>query len=118
VLAPPDFGTEAPAFEVITDASGLGVGAVLLQGGRLIAYDGRKYRPAEFNYTVGEQELLAVVSALQVWRCYLEGAPKFTVVTDHNPLIWLSTQQQLSRRQARWSEFMHSLGFIVLVDRT
>ena len=111
ILAPPNFQSDAPAFEVITDASGLGVGAVLLQGDTVIAYEGRKYKPAKVNYTVGEQELLAVMNALQVWRCYLEGAPRFTVVTDHNPLIWLQTQKTLSRRQARWSEYMQRFNF-------
>ena len=78
---------------------------------QVLAFEGRKYRPAEYNYTVGEQELLAVVHALHVWRCYLEGAPKFQVVTDHNPLIYLNTQQNLSRRQARWVEFMQRFDF-------
>jgi transposase InsO family protein len=111
VLAPPDTSADAPSYEVVADASGLGVGAALFQGNKVIAYEGRKYKPAEANYTVGEQELLAVVNALQVWRCYLEGAPKFKVVTDHNPLIWLGTQQSLSRRQSRWSEFMQRFDF-------
>lgn len=111
ILAAPDHSETAAAFELVSDASGLGVGACLLQGGSVVAYEGRKYKPAEANYTVGEQELLAVVNALQVWRCYLEGAPRFTVVTDHNPLIWLQTQKTLSRRQARWSEFMQRFDF-------
>jgi hypothetical protein len=64
----------------------------------MIAYDGRKYKPAEANYT-GEQELLAAVSALQVWRCYLEGSPKFTVlrITIHSSGC---SQQQPSRRHS------------------
>ena len=111
VLAPPDSGPDASPFEVICDASGEGVGAGLFQQGHVLAFEGRKYRPAEYNYTVGEQELLAVVHALQVWRCYLEGAPKFKVITDHNPLVYLATQQNLSRRQTRWVEFMQRFEF-------
>ena len=72
----------------------------------MIAYEGRKHRLAESSYTVKEQELLAVVHALYMWRCYLKGAPKFEVVTDHNPLIYFHTQTTLSRRQNRWFEFI------------
>lgn len=111
VLAPPDNSPSAPPFEVICDASGDGIGAGLFQDGAVLAFEGRKYTPAEYNYTVGEQELLAVVHALHVWRCYLEGAPPFKVITDHNPLVYLSTQQTLSRRQTRWVEFMQRFDF-------
>ena len=69
----------------------MGIGAALFQGDKVIAYEGRKYRPAESSYAIGEQELLAVVHTLCVWLCYLEGAPKFEVVTDHNPLIYFHT---------------------------
>eukprot|EP00983_Pelagomonas_calceolata_P057831 1145232-Pelagomonas_calceolata.AAC.2 len=48
-----------------------------------------------------EQELLAVVHALKIWRCYLKG-PHFTVVTDHNPLVHLPSQPNLSGRQETW----------------
>ena len=111
LLTSPDFSEGSPQFQLITDASGLGIGAALFQGDKVIAYEGRKYRPAEVNYTVGEQELLAVVHALYVWRCYLEGAPKFQVVTDHNPLVYFHTQTTLSRRQSRWFEFISRFDF-------
>ena len=111
MLSPPDQSEDAKPYELVADASGLGIGAALFQGVNVVAFEGRKYKPAECNYTVGEQELLAVVHALEKWRCYLEGAPQFTVVTDHNPLIWLQTQQNLSRRQSRWSEFMQRFSF-------
>ena len=41
------------------------------------------------------------------WRCYLEGV-NFTVVTDQNPLVYLQTQANLSRRQFRWSEYLQA----------
>lgn len=100
----PDF---SKPFEVIADASVIGIGAVLLQEGHPIAYISRRLIPAEVNYTTTEQELLAVVHALNAWRCYLEGAAHdFTIVSDHHPLVHLQTQPELSRRQARWVEFL------------
>lgn len=102
VLRLPDFGKP---FELITDASLLGIGAVLLQDGHPLSYYSRKFTPAERNYSTGEQELLAVFAALTEWRCYLEGS-QTTLVTDHCPLTYLQTQSDLSRRQARWMQFM------------
>lgn len=93
-------------YEVVCDASGFALGAVLFQDGQPLAYESRKMNPAERNYSATEQELLAVVHALRTWRCYLEGAKAVTLVTDHRPLTFLSSQQTLSRRQARWSEFL------------
>ena len=81
-----------------------------MQDEQPIAFESRKFSPLELRYTVTELELLAVVHALRVWRCYLEGS-QFTVVTDHNPLTFLETQQSLSRRQAHWSEFFQQFVF-------
>ena len=104
-LALPDLSLQAAPFEVICDASGFAVGAVLLQNGRPIAFESRKMAPAERNYPVGEQELLAVFHAFTTWRCYLQNHQEFVVNTDHNPNVYLPTKQNLSGRQSRWSEF-------------
>ena len=61
---------------------------------------------AERNYATIEQELLAVVHALKVWRCYLEGEEDFTVVSDHRANTSRDVQPTLSRRQTRWVEFL------------
>lgn len=59
----------------------------LEQDGRPVAFHSEKFALAECKYTTGEHELLGVVNALRVWRCYLEGCQgSVTVVTDHNPL--------------------------------
>ena len=94
-LAFPDF---SQPFEVHTDASLHGLGAVLYQNGRPVAFESRGLTPAEINYATGEQELLAVVHALTVWRCYLKGAPEFRVVTDHKAITYLDSLPTLSRR--------------------
>ncbi len=97
-------------FTVVTDASIVGLGAVLLQDEHPVAFESRKLSPAEVRYTTTEQEMLAVVHALRTWRCYLEGV-QFTVVTDHNPITFFSTQQTVPRRQARWLETLSSYTF-------
>lgn len=102
VLALPDF---SKPFTVMTDASNNGCGAVLMQNDRPIAYTSKKFSSAERNYTTGEQETLGLIHALKVWRCYLEG-PDVVMLTDHKPLTFLKTQGSLSRRQARWLEYM------------
>jgi hypothetical protein len=89
----------------VTDAFDLGLGAVLLQKSHHVAFESRKANSAKLNKKVTEKEMLAVVHALRVWRCYLEGAD-FTVYTDHVSNTFFQTQPNLSRQQARWSEFL------------
>ena len=96
-------------YEVIADASVNGLGAVLVQQGHAIAYYSQKFTNAE-KITTSEQELLAQHDALLQWRCYLKG-PQITLVTDHNPLIYLISQPLLSRRQARWLEFFSRFNY-------
>ena len=100
-------------YELVSDASMTGCGAVLTQQGRPVAYFSSKFSPAEHNYTTGEQELLGIIKALKEWRCYLEGSQGLSIVTDHNPLTFFTKQPTLSRRQARWSEFMSRFQFSV-----
>jgi hypothetical protein len=97
-------------FQVTCDASGYAVGAVLMQDGNSLVYENRKMTSAEMNYKVGEQELLAVIHAFQVWRCYLEGSV-VRVINDHHPNTYLQTQVTLSRRQGRWSEYLQRFDF-------
>ena len=108
-LAMADF-SEPFELEILCDASITGIGAVLTQRGRPIAYESKKLTEAQTKWTTGDQELWAVIHALKTWRCYVEGIP-FTVVTDHNPLTHLQTQPNLSRRQARWAEYLQRFNF-------
>lgn len=92
MLALPDF---AQSFQVVCDASGGAVGAVLMQAGKPVAYEGHKLNPADVKKSPYEREAIAAVHALEIWRCYLEGSD-FDLVTDHHPLQYFRTQSSLS----------------------
>ncbi|SCV72358.1 BQ2448_3895 [Microbotryum intermedium] len=114
-LKPIDHTELADPLWVMTDASNVGIGAVLLQGqdwrkAHPVAYWSRQYISAEANYPTHEQELLAVVGALHQWRVNLMGV-HFTVLTDHELLKYLKTQENLSKRQARWVERLADYDF-------
>ena len=100
VLVLPDF--EKP-FTIVTDASLLGTGGILMQNESVVAYTSSKFSPAERNYTTTEQEMLGVIR--EEWRCYVEGVP-VVVETDHNALTYTDTQPTMSRRMARWVQFL------------
>ena len=104
-------------FLVAIDASDFAIGAVLSQvwndGEHPIAYESRKLNAAKGNYATHEKELLVVIYALRTWRHYLLGN-HFAVVTDHNSLNYLHTQPTLSRRQARWAEFLAEFDFEIV----
>ena len=104
-------------FNLVCEASGHGLGAVLVQAGRSVAFS-RKLAPGEQNYHITEQQLLAVMEALKVFRCYLDGI-EFNNVTDHKPNTFVDSQPTLSRRQAGWSEeLITSTGSMGLVGQT
>jgi len=111
VLRLPDFKL---TFIVVTDASMIAVGGVLMQndgeGERPIAYESRKLNDAESRYPVHEQELLAIIVCLRTWRCYLEGMT-FIIRTDHKSLEHIPTQKHLSRRMVRWIEYLQQFNF-------
>lgn len=92
-------------YRVVTDASDIGVGAVLLQDQKPVAYFSKKFNSAETRYSTTEKELLGVLYALKEWRCYVLGT-SFVVVTDHKANSFLQTQSLLSPRRARWAEYL------------
>jgi hypothetical protein len=98
------------SFTLVCDASVHGVGSVLLQDDKPIAFRSRKFTPAEYNYSTGDQELLAVIDALQFFRCYVEGI-SFVLVTDHKPNTYLQTKSMLSRKEARYLDFLQRFTF-------
>ncbi|WVZ88900.1 hypothetical protein U9M48_035367 [Paspalum notatum var. saurae] len=92
-------------FSVYCDALRLGLGCVLMQEGKVIAYASRQLRDHEKNYTTHDLELAAVVHALKVWRHYLFGQ-KCDIYTDHKSLKYIFTQTELNIRQKRWLELI------------
>ncbi|GJW15527.1 putative reverse transcriptase domain-containing protein [Tanacetum coccineum] len=95
----------AENFIVYCDASHKGLGAVLMQNEKVIAYASRQLKIHEKNYTTHDLELGAVVFALKIWRHYLYGT-KCTVFTDHKSLQHILDQKELNMRQRRWLELL------------
>ncbi|GJS83657.1 putative reverse transcriptase domain-containing protein [Tanacetum coccineum] len=92
-------------FIAYCDASIKGLGVVLMQREKVIAYASRQLKTHEKNYTTHDLELGAVVFALKIWRHYLYGT-KCTVFTDHKSLQYILDQKELNIRQRRWLEFL------------
>ncbi|GJY66249.1 putative reverse transcriptase domain-containing protein, partial [Tanacetum coccineum] len=100
VLALPDGPKD---FMVYCDASGLGLGCMLMQRGKVIAYASRQLKIHEKNYTTHDLELREVVFALKIWRHYLYGT-KSVIYTNHKSLQYIFSQKELNMRQHRWIE--------------
>ena len=102
VLATPD---STKPFDVYCDASGMGLGCVLMQDNRVIAYASRAFRNHEKNYPTHDLELAAVIHALKLWRHHLMGT-HYNIYTDHKSLKYIFTQADLNMRQRRWLELI------------
>ncbi|XP_052290298.1 uncharacterized protein LOC127900023 [Citrus sinensis] len=109
VLALPDFSL---TFEVHCDASKVGIGAVLSQQGKPIAYFSEKLNRAKAHYNTCDVEFYAVVQALKHWRHYLIHKD-FVLYTDHAALKYLNSQDKLSHRHATWTTFLQQFTFVV-----
>ena len=92
-------------FTVYSDASGVGLGCVLTQMDKVIAYSSRQLKEHEKNYPTHDLELTAVVFALKIWRHYLYGT-KCKLFTDHKSLQYLFNQKELNMRQQCWPELL------------
>ncbi|XP_052173798.1 uncharacterized protein LOC127789074 [Diospyros lotus] len=109
VLALPDFHK---TFEIECDASGIGIGAVLMQEGRPIAYFSEKLSGAALNYPTYDKELYALKRALETWQHYL-WPKQFVVHTDHQSLKHIKGQGKLNKRHARWMEFIEPFPYVI-----
>nr|GEZ74160.1 reverse transcriptase domain-containing protein [Tanacetum cinerariifolium] len=92
-------------FVVYCDASHKGLGAILKQKEKVIAYASHQLKVHEKNYTTHDLELGAVVFALKMWRHYLY-CTKYVVFTDHKSLQHILDQKELNMRQRRWLELL------------
>jgi hypothetical protein len=98
VLTLPDL---SKSFFIYCDASRLGLGCVLMQEEKVVAYASRQLRKHELNYPTHDLELVVVVHALKIWRHYLIGH-KCNIYTNHKSLKYIFTQSELNLRQCCW----------------
>lgn len=111
ILATPNY---SEPFNIQTDASDGGIGGVLTQNineeEKVIAYMSQKLSRAQQKYHVTERECLAVLTAIEKFRPYIEGV-HFTVITDHASLLWLQNLKDPTGRLARWALRMQAFDF-------
>lgn len=100
------------AFEIECDASGIGMGAVLMQDSKPIAYFSEKLSGAVLNYPAYDKELYALVRTLQTWQHYL-WPREFIIHSDHESFKFLKTQGKLNKRHAKWLEFIETFPYVI-----
>ena len=109
LLQLPNFGK---TFELECDASGVGIGGVLMQDGKPVAYFSEKLHGPVLNYSTYDKELYTLVRSLETWRHYL-WPREFVVHFDHESLKYLRSQNNLNRRHAKWVEFIETFPYVV-----
>ncbi|KAK0590096.1 hypothetical protein LWI29_022628 [Acer saccharum] len=99
-------------YVIYSDASLKGLGCVLMQNGRVVAYASRQLKPYELNYPMHDLELATVVFALKIWRHYLYGE-RCEIFTYHKSLKYFFTQKELNMRQRRWLELVKDYDCVI-----
>ena len=95
---------------VYCDAFRDGLGCVLMQSERVVAYGSTQLQNHEQNYPTHDLELVAIVFALKIWRHYLY-SEQFEVFSNHKSLKYIFTQRDLNMRQHRWMEYLEDYDF-------
>ena len=100
-------------FEIEADASGFAMGAILMQGGKLICYHSEFFLGVVSNYPTYDKELYALVQSVKKWKQYLMG--KETIIhIDHQPLQYLQSQSKLQQsRDFRWMGFLQQFHLVI-----
>ena len=109
VLTQSTYGKE---YVIFSHASLNGLGCVLMQEGKVVAYASRQLKPHEKNYPPHDLELAAIVFALKIWRHYLYGEKCF-ICTDHKSLNYLPSQRELNLRQRRWMKLIKDYDCVI-----
>ncbi|XP_038683092.1 uncharacterized protein LOC119983499 [Tripterygium wilfordii] len=109
ILRMPNF---EQVFEVACDASHVGIGGVLSQGGHPIAFFSEKLNDCRKRYSTYDIELYALVQTIKHWRHYLVYR-EFVLFTDHDSLRHLQSQRKLNARHARWIDFLQQFTFVI-----
>jgi hypothetical protein len=109
VLVLSDF---SKTFQVRCDASGFVIGGVLSQDNRLVAYFSEKLNDAKMNYSTYDKEFYAVIQSLNKWRHYLV-LKEFILYSDNHALQFVTKQEKLNQKHAKWVEFMQNFNFVI-----
>jgi len=109
ILALPSF---SKVFEVESDALGVGIGEVLIQEGRPLAYFSEKLNEAKCKYSTYDKEFYSIVRALEHWRHYLVGG-EFILHSDHEAFKFIQGQHKLNPRHAKWVEYLQAFHFVI-----
>jgi hypothetical protein len=105
----PDFGK---TFELECDASGIGIGGVLLQEGKPVAYFSEKLSRLSLNYSTYDKDLYALVHVLETWQHYL-WPKEFVIHSDLESLKHIRGQAKLNKLHAKWVEFIETFSYII-----
>ena len=109
IFTQPTYGKE---YVIFSDVSLNGLGCVLMQESKVVAYASRQLKLHENNYPTHDLELATIVFALKIWRHYLYGEKCF-IYTDHKSLKYLPSQRELNLRQHRWMELIKDYNCMI-----
>nr|GEW03902.1 putative mitochondrial protein [Tanacetum cinerariifolium] len=109
VLALPNF---EHVFQVECDASGLGIGGVLSQQNRPIAFFSEKFNDSRKRYSTYDKEFYVIFRSLEYWRHYLL-PNEFILYSDHQALRFIQGQAKLNPRRAKWVKMLQDFSFVI-----